>query len=586
MSDKTGDKFIDEAKERYKVAVDGWKDIYDQAREDLKFTYDVDNGQWEQEVLNKRAGRPTITVNKLQKFVRQSRGDFGMNRPSMKVIPVDDKADVQMAELYNGILRQIEYTSNAPIVYDTAYMYALSSSVGFWRLLTEYSGEDTFNQDIKIQRILDPFSVHFDPFAKEFNLEDAEFCFIETLMDEEAFKKKYPKSDLINFDGDPSVFGEWIKDKKVRLCEYYKKEYFKKKIALLSDGQTIELNKENIQVLPLSGLTVVREREISAHKVKWYLINGLEVLEETEWAGSGIPVIPMFGDEVIVDGRRYYLSLIRGAKGSQQMYNYWASAATENVMLTPKTPFILDHRQIKGFEREWEDSNINPRVYLRYNAVPGLQKPQRESQTQVPAAIINMMQSTAYDIEDHLGRYEASKGDTSNERSGKAIIARIAQSEKGTYTFVDNAARSIIAGLRQIVELIPKIYDTPRALNILGENGERGVVQVNQPIVDAQGNDAIGNDLSVGKYDVIATVGASFGSKREEMVKMLIEASQYAPMLAPVIIPFVFKYSDWPGAQEVFAAIQQTVQAQQQQAVNEQVNSQGIESAAYQQVRQ
>ena len=276
----------------------------------------------------------------------------------------------------------------------------------------------------------------------------------------------------------------------------------------------------------------------------------------------------MFGDEVVVDGKKYYLSLIRGAKGSQQMYNYWASAATENVMLTPKTPFLVDHRQIKGFENEWQDANLNPRMYLRYNAIAGLQKPSREPQTQVPVAIINMMQSTAYDIEDHLGRYEASKGEAGNERSGKAIIARINQSDKGTFTFVDNASNSIIAGLKQIVDLIPKIYDTHRALNILGENGERGQVEVNKPDIGLNGEAITQNDLSVGKYDVISTVGPSFGSKREEMVKMMIEAMQYAPTMAGVIAPMIFKYSDWPGAQEIAAKLEQA--AQQQMALEAQ----------------
>jgi hypothetical protein len=575
---------ISEAKEKYKIATDGWHEIYDKAREDLRFTYDVDSGQWDEIVLKTRQGRPTITVNKLQKFVRQCRGDFGQNRPSMKVIPADDKADVRMAELYNAILRQIEYTSNAPVIYDTAYSYALSSSIGFFRITTEYSDEDTFNQDIKIKRIVNPFSVHLDPFATEFNFEDGNYGFVEELIDETDYKKRYPKSKIISFDGDKKLLGDWIQDNKIRLCEYYVKEYYKKKIGLVSDGQIVDLDKKNIELINADGQEVIREREINAHKVKWYKINGVEILEQTDWVGSGIPIIPMFGDEIVVDGKRYYLSYIRGAKGPQQMFNYWASAATENVMLTPKTPYILDHRQLKGFEKEWDDSNINPRIYMRYNAVAGIQKPAREPQTQVPAAIINMMQSTAYDIEDQLGSYAASKGETSNERSGKAILARITQSDKGTYTFVDNAGRSIIAGLKQIVELIPKIYDTPRALNILGENGERDIVQVNQPTVDNNGQPIITNDLSVGKYDVIATVGASFGSKREEMVRMLIESMQYAPMLAPVIAPMIFKYSDWPGAQEVASKIEQAVTAQQQAQTQQNVQTLGSRNIARQQI--
>jgi len=553
---------ISDAKEKYKVAVDGWEHVFSAAKDDMQFTYDIGEGQWSDADRKKRAGRPCITVNKLQKFVRQLRGDFMQSRPSMKVIPVDDKADVQTAELLNAIIRQIEYQSNAPKVYDTAYAHSAACSIGFWRILTKYTSEDSFDQDIIIKRILNPVSVHFDPFATEFNLEDAQYCFVEELIDKKDFERLYPKAEATNFDGDKdNLLGSWIQEDKIRVCEYFYKKIVPKKIYLLSDGN-IFTGKMDKELLQAYGLSVVREREVETHVVKWCKINGAEVLEEADWAGNGIPIIPMFGDEVVVDGKKYYLSLIRGAKGSQQMYNYWASAATENVMLTPKTPFLVDHRQIKGFENEWNDANLNPRMYLRYNAIAGLQKPSREPQTQVPVAIINMMQSTAYDIEDHLGRYEASKGEAGNERSGKAIIARINQSDKGTFTFVDNASNSIIAGLKQIVDLIPKIYDTHRALNILGENGERGQVEVNKPDIGAQGEETTTNDLSVGKYDVISTVGPSFGSKREEMVKMIIESMQYAPALAGVLAPMIFKYSDWPGAQEIAGKLEQAAQQQ------------------------
>jgi len=341
------------------------------------------------------------------------------------------------------------------------------------------------------------------------------------------------------------------------------------------------------ELIRRKGFKIVNDRVVDSHVVKWAKICGLnEPLEEKEWIGSQIPIIPMFGDEIVVDGRRYYLSMIRGAKGPQRMYNYWASAATENVMQTPKTPFILDHRQIKGLEAEWNDANINPRPYLRYHAIGGLPKPTREPQTQVPAAIIQMMQSTAYDIEDHLGRYEAAKGEASNERSGKAIIARINQSDKGTFTFVDNATRAIIAGLKQIVEIIPKVYDTKRALTILGEDGSRQRVNVNVPVIGPNGELSTSNDLTVGTYDVIASVGPSFSSRREEMSKMLIESLQYAPMLAPILTPLIFKYSDWPGSQEVYNEIMSGIQqAQAQQAVNEQVEGQAAERMGYNQVR-
>jgi hypothetical protein len=465
--------------------------------------------------------------------------------------------------LFNGIIREIEYLSSADIAYDTAYNYAVAGSVGYWRILTEYAEGYTFDQDIKIKRIINPTSVHFDPEATEFCLEDAKYCFIETLMSKERFEEKYKDVDVRDFSGTDDLYGSWIEGDSVRLAEYYVKEPVTRKVAQLIDGSVVEVKAPFNEKSP----DVVRVREVEDYKIMWYLLCGVKVLKSVQWVGKYIPVIPVFGDEIIAGGKKFYLSMIRGAKGAQQMYNYWASAATENVMMSPKSPYVVDHRQVKGFETEWNEANKKNRMFIRYNAVAGMQKPSREPQTQVPNAIIGMLQSTAFDIEDHLGRYESSKGEASNERSGKAIVARIKQSDKGTYTFVDNLTRAIIYSGRQLVDLIPKIYDTKRALRIRGEDGKEQVVNVNEPVLDQNQNVVLANDLSVGKFDLIAAAGASYGSQRQEMVQMMIEAMQYAPQLAPVIAPLVFKYSDWPGASEVATALQQFAQ---QQPVEEQ----------------
>jgi len=550
---------LKEIKDNYKESVDGWDHIYKAVTDDMKFVYDIDDGQWPENIRSEREneGRPVITSNKLQKTLRRIRGDGMQNRPRLKVIPVDDKSDVNMAELYSGILREIEYLSAADIAYDTAYNHALSSSVGFFRIITQYTDDNGFEQDLRIKRVLNQLSIHFDPYATEFNLEDAQYCFIEELISKELYKRLYPKSEISDFDSSSiaSVFGDWMQQNKVRVAEYFYKEPVKKKIVMLDNGQVIPVeNKNTIPTLRAMGQNIVRERYVHTHVVKWAKVSGGEILEERVWPGKDIPVIPMFGDEVIVEGKKYYLSLARGAKDPQRMYNYWATSATETVALAPKMPFIVDHRQIKGFENEWEEANRKNRMYIRYNAISGLNKPSREPQAQIPTAIMNMMQATAYDIEDHLGQYESSKGEASNERSRVAIVERVRQSDKGTYLFINNRTRAMIAAGRQMIDLIPKIYDTPRALQIMGEDGEHSLVKVNQPdMVDGQ--PTIQNDLTVGKYDLIASIGASFSSKREEMVQMMIESMQYAPMLAPVIAPLIFKYSDYPGAAEIYTEI-------------------------------
>mgnify|MGYP001457118879 CR=1 FL=1 len=566
------DDLLTQARDHYKQTSDAWGSIYDEARDDLKFVYDVDSGQWPSQIRKERetAGRPMITSNKLQKVLRTIRGDMRQNRPRIKVIPVDDKADPQMADIYNGLIRQIEYLSDAGIAYDTAYMQAISGSVGFFRIRTDYSDEMSFDQDIFIDRILDSTSVHLDPNCREFCYADAQYGFIEELIDEKAYKARFPDSDATNFDGTNTLFGDWISGRKIRVAEYFCKEAERINIALLQSGKVVPLDGKLTPEFYATVLKdpVVRDRETDTHVVKWYLINGGEILEKKDWPGKYIPIIPVFGDEIIVDGKRYYLSLARGAKGPQQMYNYWATAATETVALAPKAPFILDARQVKGFEKEWENSNRENRAWLPYKHIPGVAKPQREHQTEVPTAIMAMMQAMAFDVEDHLGRYEASKGQTSNERSGKAIMARITQADKGTYTFVDNLTRSIIFAGRQLIDLIPKIYDTKRALRIMGDDGEQKVVNVNTPVPTEAGIATV-NDLSVGKYDLISTMGASFSSKREEMTQMMIESMQYAPTLAGVIAPLVFKYSDWPGAQEIAAELKKAVDQQQAVAMQQ-----------------
>lgn len=562
---------IAEAKERYKESITGWQDIYDEAEADLAFVYDVGEGQWPEEIRRQREkdGRPILTMNKLQKTLRRIRGDHKMNPTGIKVLPVDDKADPGIAELYNGLLREIEYLSAAEIAYDTAYNHAISSSVGFWRIATQYVEGDSFDQEVRIRRVLNPLSIHFDPYAQDFNLEDAKYCFAEELIDKKRYKRLYPGASDADFDSSSttSLFGDWMQGDKIRIAEYFYKEYEKRKILLLETGEIVPVaNAQTIEAIKALGGVIVRDRVVEVETCKWRKINGVETLEEGEWPTSDIPIIPMFGDEVIVGGKRYYISLARGAKDPQRMYNYWGVAATETVALAPKMPYIVDHRQIKGFEREWEEANQKNRMYIRYNAVAGLNKPAREPQAQVPSAIMNMMQATAYDVEDHLGQYESSKGEASNERSGKAIAARVQQSDKGTYLFVDNSTRSKVAGCKQIIKLIPKIYDTQRALRVRGEDGNEQLVTVNKPVLTADGA-VKENDLSVGRYDVVASVGASYSSKRQEMVQTMIDAMQYAgPEIGSVIAPMLFKYSDAPGSQEVYAELQKRIAQMNAQA--------------------
>jgi hypothetical protein len=171
------------------------------------------------------------------------------------------------------------------------------------------------------------------------------------------------------------------------------------------------------------------------------------------------------------------------------------------------------------------------------------------------------------DIKSTTGQYDSSLGATSNERSGKAILARERQGDTGTYHFVDNLARAIRYVTRQVIDLIPKIYDTERIARIIGVDGETGMAKINpnQPepvkkIVDQNGIviEKIYNP-SVGVYDVCVTTGPSYMTKRQESMEAMSQLLQGNPQLWAVAGDLFIKNMDWPGAQEMAKRFAKTI---------------------------
>ncbi|MFH1625898.1 MAG: hypothetical protein ABID54_12200, partial [Pseudomonadota bacterium] len=60
-------------------------------------------------------------------------GEFKQLKPSIKVRGVDSKSDPKIAEILNGIIRHIEYNSNARSAYNTSHTSTLYGGRGAWR---------------------------------------------------------------------------------------------------------------------------------------------------------------------------------------------------------------------------------------------------------------------------------------------------------------------------------------------------------------------------------------------------------------------------------------------------------------------
>ena len=585
--DKDNASVLATARSRLDLAVSALSESREDEIDDLKFyAGSPDNHwQWPADVLATRGAvqgqtinaRPTLTINKLPQHVRQVTNDQRQNRPSAKVIPVDDDADIEIADIFNGMIRHIEYISDADVAYDTACENQVAYGEGYMRLLTEYCDDDTFEQDIKIGRVRNSFSVYMDPTIQDPTGADAKWCFVTEDLTKAEYTRLYPDAAPITTlqslgVGDQSI-SNWLNEDTIRIADYYYIDYDRATLNQYPGNQTAFNGTPEDKMLRAHFGKPVKSRESDRPKVKYCKINGYEILAENDWAGKWIPVIRIVGNEFEVDGRLYVSGLVRNAKDAQRMYNYWVSQEAEMLALAPKAPFIGYGGQFEGYENQWKTANtqnwpyleVNPDVTDGQGAV--LPLPQRAQPPMASSGLLQAKAGASEDIKSTTGQYNASLGMGSNERSGKAILARQREGDVGTYHYGDNLARGVRHIARQLIDLIPKIYDTQRVARIIGEDGETKMVKINpdqpQPvnkIVDQQGVvvEKIYNP-GVGKYDVVATTGPGYATKRQEALEAMAQLLQGNPQLWQVAGDLFVKNMDWPGAQEMSKRFAKTI---------------------------
>ncbi len=539
----------------------------ERARTSLEFTHDIGAGQWDQADRDQRAteGRPCLTSNKLEKFSSSVANAERDQRTAGNVIPVDDEGDIETASIIAGILRNIEHASDAEQIYTMAGEQAIAGGFGFWRIKTEELDDSLDGQELFLVAIKNQFAVYLDP--------DGMFGFITEKMTKDEFEYQYPDAEPESIDTDTSYRSLWYSDEDdIYVREYFYKERVKTTIVQASlpdqSGQT-----EGIRSKVFEMPKDISEEEFKAQgwvidtnedgteikktpkmfKVKWAKITASQVLERGEWAGKDIPIIEVQGRWVWFDGRCYKKSLTQGAQDDQRIYNYTKTSIVERYALAIKAPYLLTSKMIGVFKTMWDKANTKLTPYLQYEPdkrQPG--GPKRELPPQISTGEVNMLEITNRDVEDTIGRYKSSFGQQSNERTGVAIRERAARSEFSTFDFPDNFRRAILESTRQLIDLIPKIYDTDRMQRIIGEDGKAQIsVQINHTVIDeATSEKRIINDLSVGKYDVVEGLKL-MSTRRQEQLAGMEALAKGNPQLGIILAPHIAKMLDWDGADKI-----------------------------------
>ena len=545
---------IEEAKEFLRFCSDNDSNNRVEALDDLKF---AGGDQWPVEIQNSRLleSRPYLTINKIDAYCRQITNQQRQQRPRMKAHGMNNDSDEKVAEIITGICRHIENQSDADSAYDNAFDFAVRMGWGFWRITHDYPRPDSFDQEIYIKRIENPFMVYFDPNSNEPDGSDAEKCLITEVISKESFRKMYPGADDgggFTPRGTGDSQSEWITREDIRVAEYFYTERKRMKLLLLSDGTTCyEDEKPKETVMQDAGIYVVSKRETIKKQIKWCKLTGMQILEQRDWAGSYIPVVPVYGQQLIVDSKKKKFGLTRMAKDPQRMYNFWSTALTESVALAPKAKFLLAEGQDEGHEMEWNQANIKSMPVLRYKQTDSEGRtapvPTRIQPEPPPAGMVTALQGLDGDLKAVVGIYDPTQLPNGNQ-SGKAINGMQQQTDMTNFHYYDNLTRSIRQTGRIIVDLIPHIYDKERVLRIIGADGKGELVTLNQPGVDDQGVEKVLNDVTVGQYDVVMETGPGYASKRQEAFDSMVQMLSVDPNLMQTAGDLIFRNSDFPGA--------------------------------------
>ena len=574
--------FLQLARDRFKICLDASDKQRQEMLIDLQFRCGI---QWDPTVERERiaAGRPTHTVNRITEFTKHVVNNMRQARPAIKVDPVGDGADQEQAEIRQGLIQYIERNSQSDVAADTAFDHMCIMGLGWMRLVDDWSDIDSGDKDLFIRWIENPFTVYSDPTCSQPDWSDMQYAFVVEDIGRAEFVAKYGDELVATTTGPFNGVGDqkrnwFLPGEKIRVAEYFYIDYRKDTLLELSDGRWSFLSEADDDVkraflkYEMAGteaeqpevegeLTVVSQQKRDVPEVWWSLITATDVIRKRRWKGRYIPLIPVIGNQYVLDGERIISGMVRYAREIQRMYNYVYSTLTEVIALTPKSQWIAEVDQIAPFRDLYEGANQRPLSALPYVGTQDgtgrpLPPPQRVSPIVEIQGLIQALQVIDNMLKSIFSIYDASLGQKGPQESGLAINARKIESDTSTYDWGDNFLRAMRYMGRMIDDLLPAYYNrTGRLIQILREDQTMSSVVIGdvitnrktkQPILDDAGQPKK-LDLSNGKYSVVISTGPSHQTKRQAESDAMLQIVKVWPEIRQVAGPQIMRALDFTG---------------------------------------
>ena len=427
------EELLKELREDFAYAKSYWNENYQEAEKDIDCVLCIPP----EDFSNDRAGRPCLWPDEVSQYVNATNNNLRQTKRAIKVSPRSEDAKDEDAEHRQAYIQGIEYASKAQSIYATAFESCVECGFGYWRvhlIVTGPNGE----QEPRIRRIPNWATVLPDPDARESDFSDSNMYFVTDSMRQSTFARRYPKAKKRSFDGaDIEKAPGWLEGDNITVAEWWKREE--------------DTDKDGVK----------------HYTVTQRITNGLEILETNEWIGSWIPIIGCFGLEKYKraggSSKRIFLSLVRRARGAQQMLAYIASQEAEEFGMAPRAP-------LQGYKGQFDSSlhkylNKVPQAYVEF-LIPTDWEPQW-GPPPLPTRPQFIPNAQAYEIAFERWRrsIQACMGvnplptsaQRQNEKSGVALGKIQSQESIGSFHFTDNFVRSLTNTGIQLNELITKL---------------------------------------------------------------------------------------------------------------------------------
>lgn len=517
----------------------------------------IAGAQWEDEWDQQWQNSIKVEVNKTAQGVERIIADYRENRIIVDFRGVDKGADEDTAETLNGMFRADFYRSAGKQATDNGFEEAVLGGIGAWALKTSYvdpyDPEDD-RQQIDFEMIPDADQcVFWDPDAKLQSKSDAKYAFRLTAMSYSAYTAQY--------DDDPASWPtdllkthyDWYTPEVVWVAKYYVVEEKKQKLYVLTHKATGETQRiwaadieaEDLADMQTQGWDLERTRSIPRRRIRLYIMSADGVIGPKDGqviAGDCIPIVPVYGKRWFVDNMERTRGHVRLAVDLNRAYNAQVSKLIETASLAPMETPILTPWQVQGHDKAWASANIdrapyrliNPDIDPNTGAALPLGPVQMLSPPQLPAVLAALLQLTASDMAE-LTASDDGADETKSNVSAEAMDIAASRTDRRSYTYIDNMRQAMQRCGEIYYGMAQEVYvEDLREVQTVGENGEQDSAILMEPTTDPKtGEFYYANDLTQGRYKVIADVTEATATRRDKTVKTCINAAQIASTADP-----------------------------------------------------